>query len=78
MLKKYYYGKEKFYLFTFEDGFTPDDRYNKLQITVNYSSEEYCIWGIKGTNAELLEEGFTNHFDFSLLEYADTVEEDEN
>lgn len=38
MLKKYYYGKEKFYLFTFEDGFTPEDKYNKLQITIDNSN----------------------------------------
>lgn len=77
MLKKYYFSKEKFYLF---DGMEIEDleeKYDELELSIDEDKEHYSIWGIQGTNSELLDEEFTNNFDFSLLEYADIVE-DEN
>ena len=76
MLEKFYFEKEKFYLFTFEDDFNAE-KYDLLQVSVDDTNGEYCIWGIEGENAELLDEGFTTHFDWSLLDYADLVEPDE-
>ena len=72
---KYYFSKEKFYVFEFED-FNPE-KYNKLQVTNDYKNNQYSIWGIKGTIADLLEENYLNYFDASILCYAEKTETDE-
>lgn len=72
----YYFSKEKFYVFEFEEGFNPE-KYNKLQVTIDYKNNQYSIWGIKGTIADLLEENYLNYFDASILCYAETKETDE-
>lgn len=73
---KYYFNKEKFYVFEFEEGFNPE-KYNKLQVTIDYKNNQYSIWGIKGTIADLLEENYLNYFDASILCYAEKTETDE-
>jgi len=73
---KYYFSKEKFYVFEFEEGFNPE-KYNKLQVTIDYKNNQYSIWGIKGTIADLLEENYLNYFDASILCYAEKTETDE-
>ena len=70
-MKKYYFSKENFDLFDFDGSV---EKYDTLEVCID--GEKYSIWGIKSTNADLLDENFINYFDKSVLDYASKVEEE--
>ena len=70
-MKKYYFSKENFDLFDFDDSV---EKYDTLEVCID--GEKYSIWGIKDNNADLLDENFVHYFDKSVLDYASKVEEE--
>lgn len=70
-IKKFYFPKEKFYIFDFDKNV---NKYDSVQVTIDYKNNQYSIYGIKGTNAELLDNNFLNYFDTSILNYAEKTE----
>ena len=61
---KYCFSKENFYVFEFDENI---NIYDSIQITIDYKNNQYSIYGIKGTSAELLDNNYLNYFDLSIL-----------
>lgn len=74
IIKKFYFPKEKFYLFDFDESI---NIYDSVYITIDLTSNQYITWGIRGKIGDILDNNSLIFFDTSILAYAEKTETDE-
>lgn len=73
-IKKFYFSKEKFHIFEFDESV---NIYDNIQVTIDFASNQYIIWGIRGKIGDVLDNNSLIFFDTSILAYAEKTEIDE-